>query len=195
VVGCDVWERCPFALTKNGGFKGTTWRPREILYYLEPNDGTTHAKEDELPCYKYTRLLANKARDGRIDLEEGRAGEIIQIIGQEPCADAPKFDPKAMEADSTCPACGARHWYTENTLQNVGTPLTPKWENVPKVKTCSVYVHGQQIAGLKHERDIRAKARERMAADPEAASGPPRIKGNPNEAGIAIAPLEGELDA
>lgn len=156
IVGCDVWERCPFALTKNGGFKGQGWRPRNVVYYIEPNDGTTHAKEDVLPCHLYTRLLANKARDGRIDLEEGRQGEIIQIIGQ--------------EGDS----------YTENTMVNVGTVLAPNWQNKTATKVCPEFVYSQQIAGLQHERDIRAAARERMKADPEAQTGPPRVKGNPN---------------
>lgn len=156
VVGCDLWERCPFGLTKNGGFKGHTWRPRNVIYYLEPNDGTTHAKEDVLPCHAYTRLLANKARDGRIDIEEGRPGEIIQIIGQ--------------EGDT----------YTENVMMNAGSAMAPKWENKTSVKVCPPFTHSQQIAGLQHERDIRAAARQRMAADPEAQTGPPRVSGNPN---------------
>lgn len=157
VVGCNMWDRCPFGMTKNGGFKGQTWRPKNVIYYLEPNDGTTHAKEDVLPCNLYTQLLANKARDGRIDLEEGRTGEIIQIIGQ--------------EGDK----------YTENTMVNKGTPLSPKWENESSVKVCPEFVHGQAIAGLPHERDIRAKARARMALDPQASTGPPRVAGNPND--------------
>ena len=43
VVGCNAWDRCPFGLTINGGFKGTQSDPTNVIYYLEPNDGTTHA--------------------------------------------------------------------------------------------------------------------------------------------------------
>ena len=159
VVGCNQWDRCPFALTKNGGFKGVSWRPKNIVYYLEPNDGTTHAKEDILPCFLYSQLLQNKARDGRLDIEEGRNGEIIQIIGQE------------------------GEMYTENALVKIN-PADPAqtsgWKNQQTEKVCPEYVYPTTLAGLAHERDIRKKARERMAADPEGQMGPRRVKGNPN---------------
>jgi hypothetical protein len=159
VVGCNQWDRCPFGLTRNGGFKGVSWRPKNIIYYLEPNDGTTHAKEDMMPCFLYAQLLQNKARDGRLDLEEGRNGEIIQIIGQ--------------EGDT----------YTENAFVKINSADPAQnsgWKNQESTKTCPEYVFPSTLAGQQHERDLRKKARERMAADPDAQMGPRRVAGNPN---------------
>lgn len=182
VMGCNMWNRCPFGLTRNGGFKGHTWRPKHVLYYLEPNDGTTHMKEDLMSCRNYVQQLMNRGKDGARDMENGRAGEIIQIIGHEPC-EAEKLriaadkNYRPEHYDDPCPDCGLRHWYMENVLAKDPkslNPLLPDWKNRQTIKLCVEYQHPSQMAGEQHERDMREKARKRMGDDPALKQGPPR---------------------
>ena len=186
ILGCNVWDRCPFDLTRNGGFKGRTWRPRDVIYYIEPNDGSTHAKEDVTVCRLYVQLLKNKEEDGRRDLDAGRNGEIVQIIGHEPCAAAAaraKDDYKPATYKEVCPDCGARHYYSENVMVKDPkslNPLAPEWKNRQTTKLCPEYMHPSKTAGEAFERDIRADARERMNADAMARRGPAQLKDNPN---------------
>lgn len=83
VHGCDVWDQCPFNLTRNGGFKGYTWRPKNVAAYVKPDPGRTNQNVIMLPCYKYARLMGDRIKDGIRDRDLRGGGEIIQIVAQE----------------------------------------------------------------------------------------------------------------
>jgi hypothetical protein len=79
VRGCPVYDRCPFHLKKLGGFKDHG--PRNVGYYLRTHEG--HAKEDFTPCYHFVATLVERMRAGQRDRENGKNGEIIEVIAQE----------------------------------------------------------------------------------------------------------------
>lgn len=83
VMGCNAWDRCPFHLTKNGGFKGHTIRPRNLAVYVRPS--AAHPAQNIViqSCQGYVRQMQNRERDGRRDMEEHGAGEVIRIVGHE----------------------------------------------------------------------------------------------------------------
>jgi hypothetical protein len=80
VRGCNSFGNCIFNLTRNGGFKGTL--PRNIGYYLDPNDGSGHRKEDFCPCFRFMYSLGDRMKAAEFYRGQGPV-ETIQIVAQE----------------------------------------------------------------------------------------------------------------
>lgn len=74
VRGCRVYDRCIFRWKKNGGFRDHG--PENVPYYL--NDGT--AMETYAPCFVFIATLLDRMRAGQRDIEDGKAGELIEIL-------------------------------------------------------------------------------------------------------------------
>ena len=166
IVGCNEWDRCPFGLTRNGGFKAHTTLPKNVVYSLFPNDNTKHIKQDILPCHEYVRLLGNKARDGRIDLDEGRNGEVIEIIGMEQGSNLLKPNGTPWPEEYT-EVVQIKDPATANTL-------SPTWIFRTSVKPCPRYAPPSAVAGQDHERQLIAQMNARMSENQEAQTGPQR---------------------
>ena len=90
VRGCNLYDRCPFHLTRYGGFKGHG--PETIGYYHKPNDGTQHQHENDISCFRFVLLMLEKMRAGLRDREQGKIYEMstdflgspVEISGRTP---------------------------------------------------------------------------------------------------------------
>lgn len=165
ICGCNMSDRCDFDLTSRGGFKNKTWRPKNIGYYYKCNDGTRHQMEGVLPCFLYIQLIRNRERVGRTDIEQHGAdkGELFQII--------------AMEEGSNLLRPNGQAWpetYHENVMvkKNPADP-NPQWINKSTPdKPVPAYTHATDRAGEDYERELEAKARERLSEDTDLERGP-----------------------
>jgi hypothetical protein len=80
VRGCPHWDRCIFRMARWGDFRGNG--PRGVGYVLVTHEGSK--KEDDAYCYWYMSRLHDRARAGQMQREEGKNGELIQIVALEP---------------------------------------------------------------------------------------------------------------
>jgi len=156
VRGCNVYDRCPFHLTRYGGFKGEG--PKNVGYYIKVNDGTTHQAENEIACYRFVSLLLERMRAGLRDREQGRTGnpgpELINIVSQ--------------EGDSI----RVKDWVKVN-LNDVS--LNAPYHFVRKIQTVSAYKHPDDLQGDSYESELERSAMERMHHDPDLQVGPPEM--------------------
>ncbi len=84
VKGCVSFEYCIFnqrRYSMGRPFKGEG--PKNIAYYLKPEDGTPHQKEAVIACERFCHTLKPRMQTGERDRAEGKPGEIIEIIGVE----------------------------------------------------------------------------------------------------------------
>ena len=83
VQGCQSYARCIFRLTRFGGFRDRG--PRNIGYFLQTHESMK--KEDECSCFQFMQRLYDRMRAGERDRQDGKNGEIIQVIAVEPGLD------------------------------------------------------------------------------------------------------------
>lgn len=80
VRGCQYYENCIFRLTKYGGFRGNG--PRNCGVFLQTHEGMK--VEMERSCFFVMSRLYDRMRAGERDRQDGKNGEIIQIVALEP---------------------------------------------------------------------------------------------------------------
>jgi hypothetical protein len=171
VMGCNEWDRCPFALTRNGGFKGHTINPKNVVVYIRPAADRPHQNELLQSCHSYVHYVQNRAKDGRRDREEHGVGERIEIVALEPCDYAVEHG----NPEGKCAGCGFDHHYTQ-IVSVKAEPLNPNsvLKQISQSGPVPVYKHPAQLAGTDQERAMSERASTRGFDEEE--TGPPRIK-------------------
>lgn len=109
--GCPHWGKCIFARQANGAFRGKQG-PLNVGYFLQTHEGTKI--ETEASCEWFMDKMYERQRAGKRDREDGKNGEIIDIIAIEPGLDHPLSGQKIHRS----------------TIVNVneGTNLPHKWQ-------------------------------------------------------------------
>jgi len=79
VRGCQYYVNCIFRFRRYGGFRDQG--PKNVGYYLQTQEG--RRKEDQGSCHWFMSRLYDRMRAGIRDREDGKNGEIIQVIEQE----------------------------------------------------------------------------------------------------------------
>jgi hypothetical protein len=79
VRGCQSYPNCIFRFKKFGGFRD--FGAKNIGYFIQTHEG--NKKEDEGSCHFFMQRLYDRMRAGERDRQDGKAGEIIEVIAQE----------------------------------------------------------------------------------------------------------------
>jgi hypothetical protein len=79
MVGCHVYDSCPFGQERYGAFKGV--KPKNVGYYIKALSGGS--KTDWMTCHDFISSLWARMMNGLFEVMNGRKGEIIRIIGLE----------------------------------------------------------------------------------------------------------------
>jgi len=147
VRGCAHYEKCIFRLTKNGGFRDKG--PRNIGFFHQTHEG--HRRQEYVACFTFMQVFYERMRSGIRDREDGLAGEIIRVIGQEGDSIRQKL----------------------NVNLNEGTALPHKWARKTDPITIPPF-------SRPHDRDLNSydaflvhEERQRQLADPDLMVGPP----------------------
>ncbi len=151
VKGCDQADRCNFHLTKHGGFRNLSWRPKNVCVYIKPDKDMPNQNEVVVSCFHYCQKIADRVKDSQRDNDQFGWGEVIQIVAQE------------------------GEEYTE--IQTVKVSATdPNSATMEKVvtKTVPEYKHPSQLAGTQGQREMQERAKQRVGNAEE--TGPPRVK-------------------
>lgn len=148
VMGCNVADRCEHHLTKNGGFRNQTWRPRNMAVLIKPEEGRPNTNQVLMSCCDYVRLLQNRAEDGALDRKRHGAGEIIRIVAHE------------------------GEQYTQIVLEKVN-PANPNtiFHEVVKTDAVPEFKHPSQLAGTSAQRAMLEGLAELEDEEP---TGPPQ---------------------
>ena len=118
VSGCKHYEQCVFRFKKNGGFRDQG--PAGIGYYHRTHEGRQH--ENDVPCHFFMKKMYHRMRDGERDRQDGKGGEIVEII--------------AIEPGRNHPLSGLVIHRQMTINENDGTALVAKW--VKKTITSAV---------------------------------------------------------
>jgi len=81
VRGCQHHENCIFRFRRFGGFRDDPGGARNIGYFLQTHEG--NKKEAVASCHFFMQRLYDRMRAGERDRQDGKNGEIIQVIAQE----------------------------------------------------------------------------------------------------------------
>jgi hypothetical protein len=150
LMGCNVSERCPYHLTRYGGFRGI--RPHNVGVYIKPNDGSMRQNCTYMPCFLTieTQLLG-RMRAGRDAIEEGKNGELIQIIAQE-----------------------GQTIRRKNWVRNEAESTRDNWVGKQVIEVIKIpeYQYPTEDSGESFEAQMERERRERDAANPFDRVGP-----------------------
>lgn len=79
VSGCPYYESCIFRFTRNGGFRDHG--PRNIGYFHQTHE--ERRVENFASCHLFMSRMRDRQQAGERDQQDGKKGEIIEIIAQE----------------------------------------------------------------------------------------------------------------
>jgi hypothetical protein len=81
---CPVRKECVFDRPRYGGFKGPGQRARNVGYRIITDAVEGHSSNESfMACFRFMETLWERLRKGRERREDGKDGEIIDIIAQE----------------------------------------------------------------------------------------------------------------
>lgn len=173
VCGCQFYENCIFRFTRFGGFRDEG--PRNVGYFLQTHEGSK--KEDQGSCHFFMSRLYDRMRAGQRDREDGKNGEIIQIIALEEGGDHPLSGEKIHRG------------YTVNV--NDGTNLPSKYEKKIFTGPVTPFPRPSERVALSYDSLLEDRRRTRELTDESLQMGPV-MRINPDE--VEQDEIEGEGD-
>lgn len=156
VSGCKFYDQCIFRFKKNGGFRDKG--PVGVGYYHRTHEGRQH--ENDVPCHFFMKKMYHRMRDGERDRQDGRNGEIVQIIAIEPGWDHP--------------LSGVPIHRQMTVNENEGTNLPPVWKKKTITSPAGVFPRPSDRTAVRYDTLLDDRRRLREAVDPDLESAVPQ---------------------
>jgi len=154
VGGCKSYEACVFRFKRNGGFRDNG--PRNIGYYHRTHEG--RAVENDCSCEFFMRKMYHRMRDGERDRQDGKNGEIVEIV--------------AIEGGLNHPLSGQAIHRTMTMNENDGTALVPKWLKKTVTGPVPKFPRPADRQTVTYDTLLEDRRRLREAQNPDFETGP-----------------------
>jgi hypothetical protein len=154
VGGCKSYDSCIFRFKKNGGFRDNG--PRNCGYYHRTHEG--RAVENDCSCAFFMSRMYDRMRAGERDRQDGKNGEIIQII--------------AIEGGMNHPLSGEPIHRTMTINENEGTNLAPKWVKKTITGPVPKFPRPADRQTVSYDTLVEDRRRMREAQNPDLETGP-----------------------
>ncbi len=160
VSSCKFYENCIFRFNKYGGFRDAG--PAGVGYYHRTHEGRAH--ENDVPCFFFMKKMYHRMRDGERDRQDGKNGEIIEIV--------------SIEEGRNHPLSGQAIHRQMTVNSNEAIPgAVPKWEKKTFTGPPGRFQRPSERQTISYDTLIEDRRRLREAEDPALAMPVHRVAG------------------